>query len=139
MFDGNADVLVCDGFVGNVLLKSVQGTACAVMHWLKSELASSWWRKLLTMLNRGAFTSVKQKLDYAKRGGALLFGVRQPVIIGHGCSNEFAIENGIRFAHQIVKQQILPMFNTELTKAIAQQGGPGVVRKLRSIFTSARS
>jgi len=126
---------VCDGFVGNVLLKTVQGTAQAVMYWLKSETELSWWRRLVGFFSLPVFSGLKKRLDYANKGGAILFGVRHPVIVAHGCSNEVAVENGLRFAHQIAVQKLIVQFNSEFAALVKQQRKPNIlVRALRALF-----
>ena len=112
------DVLVCDGFAGNVLLKSIQGTASAMFAWIREAADRSWWRKALLWLNKGMFQSLKNRLDYAATGGALLLGVNHPVIVAHGRSDARAVENGIRFAYQVIKERRVQKFNAKLVALI---------------------
>jgi len=95
---GNVDVTVCDGFVGNLMLKASESVSDLVITVLKSALNSHWLYKLGAWLAKPAFQQVKKSLDYAEYGGALLLGVNGIVVIGHGRSNERAIENAIRVA-----------------------------------------
>lgn len=118
LFDDQADVIVCDGFVGNILLKGIQGTARAIMAWIDQERKLRWWRSVGLFLSKGIFKSLKNKIDYAKKGGALLLGVKHPLIIAHGCSNENAIEQAIVFAHQVVCEKRLVKFNTMLDRML---------------------
>jgi len=136
IFDDRADVIVCDGFVGNILLKSIQGTARALTHWLGQEYRLSWWRKILLILSAKLLKELKQKIDYAKKGGALLLGVNHPLIIAHGCSHAVAIENAILFAHRMVKEEFIPAFNAEVALLMQQRLAPqGIVaRTLGTIF-----
>lgn len=97
-FAGKADVFVCDGFVGNVALKTMEGMASALGHFLKHEIEKSAFAKLGALLAGGAIRSVKKRLDYTEYGGAPLLGVRGGVVICHGSSDTKAIRNGIRFA-----------------------------------------
>jgi glycerol-3-phosphate acyltransferase PlsX len=97
-FVGKADVFVCDGFVGNVALKTMEGMASALGHFLKHEIEKSVFAKLGAVLAGGAIRSVKKRLDYAEYGGAPLLGVKGGVVICHGSSDTKAIRNGIRFA-----------------------------------------
>lgn len=120
MFDDQADVIVCDGFVGNVLLKGIQGTARAMMAWIDQERKASWRYSLGLLLSKGLFRSLKQKIDYAKKGGALLLGVHSPLIIAHGCSNADAIEQAIIFAHQVVEEKRIERFNEIIKVQLAQ-------------------
>jgi glycerol-3-phosphate acyltransferase PlsX len=111
MFDDHVDVVVCDGFVGNVLLKGIQGTARAMVAWIDQARKGNWLYSLGLFLSKGLFRSLKAKIDYAKKGGALLLGVNHPLIIAHGCSNAEAIEHAIVFAHQTVDQKRIVRFN----------------------------
>ena len=136
IFDGRADVLVCDGFVGNILLKSIQGTAHALLTWLKDEAHRSRISTLLLWLNGGVFRKVKSKTDYAARGGALFLGLNHPVILAHGRSHARAIENALLFAHQVVEQQRVRLFNDRLRVLLEKRSRISAVvsQKVRSIF-----
>ena len=134
--DDIVDVVVCDGFVGNVLLKSIQGTASAFFSWLKSEADRSWFHKLLLWLNRGLFKKIKRRLDYAATGGALLLGVNHPVILAHGRSDARAIKNGITFAHKVVQEKRVLLFNEMLSELLYDPHTftGAVKQKVRSIL-----
>jgi glycerol-3-phosphate acyltransferase PlsX len=121
MFDDQADVIVCDGFVGNVLLKGIQGTARAMIAWIDQERKARWWYSIGLFLSKGLFRSLKNKIDYAKKGGALLLGVSKPLIIAHGSSNEVAMEQAIIFAHQVVSEQRLARFNDSIAPLFDQK------------------
>lgn len=121
IFDDRADVLVCDGFAGNVLLKAVQGTARTMMGWVVQEAKKSWVRQLLLWCNAGLFKGLKQKIDYARVGGALLLGVNHPVVLAHGCSHAGAIENAILFAHEVVQDNRIALFNKKVQKIIKKE------------------
>jgi glycerol-3-phosphate acyltransferase PlsX len=114
IFSGRADVIVTDGFTGNILLKSIQGTAKAVMDWMKDETSKSIMLKALLKLTYPLLKRIKNKIDYARTGGALLLGVNKPVIIAHGSSREEAITQAILFAHKTVDEKIIPTFNEAL-------------------------
>ena len=137
MFEGQADVLVCDGFVGNVMLKTIQGTARTLFSWIKQEAENaSWWQRLMLYGVGPLLKNIKAKTDYATTGGALLLGVRQPIILAHGSSDERAIANAIRFAHYVVEKKYLEQFNMELAPLIEQRTtfAGTVTQKVRSIF-----
>lgn len=121
MFDDHADVIVCDGFVGNVLLKGIQGTARAMIAWIDQERKKSWWYSLGLLISKGLFRSLKARLDYAKKGGSLLLGVNHPLIVAHGCSNEVAIEQAIVYAHQVVQEKRLIRFNSMLVQLLGKK------------------
>jgi len=95
---GKTDVVVCDGFVGNVLIKTMEGTAMAMMSQLKGELMSSWRYKIATLALRGPLSRLKRKMSYDEYGGAPLVGVNGVAIVSHGSSNARAIANAIRVA-----------------------------------------
>nr|WP_321255224.1 phosphate acyltransferase PlsX [uncultured Pseudodesulfovibrio sp.] len=103
IFTGEVDVVVCDGFVGNVALKLSEGLARSLSHILKDELKSSWLSKLGTLLSFRAFKRFKKVVDYAEYGGAPLLGLKDIVIVAHGKSNELAIINCIRMAATSVR------------------------------------
>ncbi|MBE5730526.1 MAG: phosphate acyltransferase PlsX [Clostridiales bacterium] len=88
---GDYDVLVCDGFVGNVLLKTVEGTAKMVMKLLKTSIMESASAKFGALFMKKAFDKIKNKMDYQKKGGAPLLGVEKIIVKSHGASNASAI------------------------------------------------
>ncbi|MFC3867291.1 phosphate acyltransferase PlsX [Helicobacter equorum] len=92
IFNGNVDVVVCDGFSGNLVLKASEGVASAISQILKQEIKKSPIRALGAMLMKGAFKNLKKKIDHSEYGGAPLLGVQNVVIISHGSSNARAIE-----------------------------------------------
>lgn len=105
IFTGDVDVVVCDGFVGNVALKLSEGLAKSMSHILKEELRSSWLSKLGTLLSLRAFKRFRKVVDYAEYGGAPLLGLKGIVIVAHGKSNELAIINCIRMAATSVRNK----------------------------------
>lgn len=100
IFAGNADVVVCDGFVGNVVLKTSEGLADAISQMLKEEILKSPLAKLGYLLSKGAFRKFKKKVDYSEYGGAPLLGIDGVGIISHGGSTPNAIKNAIRVAQE---------------------------------------
>jgi phosphate acyltransferase len=113
--NGHADVVVCDGFVGNVALKAIEGTAKLVTVSLRESLKSTVTSQVGALLSRKAFADFKKRLDYSEYGGAPLLGVRGVSIVGHGSSNEKAIMNGIRVAAEFAQAQV----NSAIEQAIA--------------------
>ncbi len=95
---GAVDVGVCDGFVGNVLLKFAEGLASSIGGIMREELGRTWWSKLLAAGSLPAFRRARQRMDYAEYGGAPLLGLRGLAIVAHGRSNAFAIQNALRVA-----------------------------------------
>lgn len=110
IYNGHCDVIVCDGFVGNVALKTSEGILKLIREMLRNSLSSSIVSKIGALLSRGAFQDFKRRLDPSEYGGTPLIGVRGVCIIGHGSSNDRAIMNGIRvaaeFAQAGVNQQL---------------------------------
>jgi Fatty acid/phospholipid biosynthesis enzyme len=114
--------VVTDGFVGNVMLKAVQGVAGALFFWVNQEAQQlSFMRRFLLWMNRGLFQRIKDKTDYASVGGALLLGVNHPVILAHGRSDARAICNAIVYAHYMVKEGHLEQFKKSLQELILQE------------------
>ena len=106
LFNGHCDVAVCDGFVGNVALKTCEGTAKLLSVSLRESLKSTVTSQVGALLSKKAFTAFKKRLDYSEYGGAQLLGVRGPCIVGHGSSNERAIMNGIRIAAEFAQAEV---------------------------------
>ncbi|MCU1319204.1 MAG: fatty acid/phospholipid synthesis protein PlsX [Edaphobacter sp.] len=106
LFNGHADVTVCDGFVGNVALKTSEGIARLVSVSLRESLKSTVTSQVGALLSRRAFGDFKKRLDYSEYGGAPLLGVRGVCIVGHGSSNEKAIMNGIRVAAEFAQAEV---------------------------------
>jgi glycerol-3-phosphate acyltransferase PlsX len=101
VFRGTVDVVVCDGFVGNVLLKVGEGVAEMIKALLRESLGSGPVRKLGAALSRGAFNDLRKRIDYTEYGGAPLIGLKGGVcIICHGSSNANAIKNAVRVAYE---------------------------------------
>ncbi|MCX5865755.1 MAG: phosphate acyltransferase PlsX [Deltaproteobacteria bacterium] len=125
-FQGDVDVMVCDGFVGNVCLKLSEGLAEAVMGMLGEEISKSFKAKLGYLLAKDAFISFKKRVDYAEYGGAPLLGIRGNAIICHGRSSAVAIKNAIRVASEMarnkVNDRILELFS--LDHLLVQQDEP---------------
>jgi glycerol-3-phosphate acyltransferase PlsX len=97
---------VCDGFVGNIVLKLSEGLADAAGRMLKREIVKSWVSKIGYLFVRGAFGRFKKIVDYAEYGGAPLLGINGVGMICHGGSNVKAIKNAIRFAHEYAKSGV---------------------------------
>jgi len=112
-----ADVVVTDGFTGNMVLKTIEGTAIAMFDMLKSAFTSSTKAKIGYVLSKDGLRTIKHTMDYSEYGGAALFGLKSPVIKAHGSSNERAIFSAIRQANLMVKhdvcQQIAETINVQ--------------------------
>ncbi len=116
--NGVADVVVTDGFTGNVLLKTTEGVAKMIFDLLRSELTSSVVSKLFAAALRPNFRRIAARLDYAEYGGSIVMGVDGLLIKPHGRSNAKAIKNAIRVARSAVEQDIMSVFR-EVGKAEA--------------------
>jgi glycerol-3-phosphate acyltransferase PlsX len=103
LYNGRADVIVCDGFVGNVALKVSEGLVEAVRAILKEALHSSLTRQMGYLLSRAAYQDFKKRLDYSEYGGAPLLGLKGVAIVSHGSSNGTAIKNAIRVAAEFAR------------------------------------
>ena len=115
IYNGKVDVIVADGFVGNVALKSSEGVVNLVRATLKETLASTITRQVGYLLSRSAFSDFKKRLDHTEYGGAPLLGVKGACFITHGSSNTNAIKNAIRVASEFVERQITANIEKELS------------------------
>jgi glycerol-3-phosphate acyltransferase PlsX len=113
---GKADVIVCDGFVGNIVLKVSESVAEAVGLFIREGIGNSIVRKLGYLLMRPAFRSLKLRVDYAEYGGAPLVGVNGISIISHGRSSDRAIKNAIRVAAALAKSEVNKQLRADIEK-----------------------
>jgi glycerol-3-phosphate acyltransferase PlsX len=117
IYNGSADVIVCDGFIGNVALKASEGLARLVRDSLRESLTSTVTAQVGALLSRKAFNAFKKRLDHSEYGGAPLLGVRGVCIVGHGSSNDRAIMNGIRVAAEFAEADV----NAHIEQGLALQ------------------
>lgn len=115
IYNGKVDVLVCDGFVGNVALKTSEGLVEAMRYLLKESLQSTITSQVGALLSRKAFAEFKKRLDYSEYGGAPLLGIKGVCIVGHGSSNANAIKNAIRVAAQFAETKINAKIEQEIS------------------------
>lgn len=120
LFQSKIDVVVCDGFTGNVILKSCEATAKVMMAWTKKELMKNPIRMFGAWLNRNAFRTLKKRSSYETYGGSPLLGVNGITIIAHGSSSPIAIENAIRVAGEAVTQRVNPRIEEEIGRSAAK-------------------
>jgi glycerol-3-phosphate acyltransferase PlsX len=113
---GEADLIVTDGFTGNVALKVSEGLADAMLSMLKREIMSNLFSKIGFFFLKRSLKRIRKKLDYAEYGGALLLGVNGIVIIGHGNSNAKAIKNAISLSVRFISQKVLQKISLEIEK-----------------------
>jgi glycerol-3-phosphate acyltransferase PlsX len=116
LYTGKAEVIVCDGFIGNVALKVSEGLIEVIKQMLKESLQTSITAKIGYVLSRAAFQDFKKRVDYSEYGGALLLGIRGVCIICHGRSNANAIKNAIRVAAEFAEHRINDRIESELRR-----------------------
>lgn len=107
LLDGVCDVAVTDGFTGNMILKTVEGTAMSMFKMIKAELMSSFTSKMAAAVLKPNLKQIKNKLDYSEYGGAALFGLNAPVIKAHGSSDSQAIFSAIRQTREFVQSGVV--------------------------------
>lgn len=125
VYTGNADVIVCDGFIGNVALKISEGLAEALTQLLRREIAQSAAGRLGFLLLRPAFRRFKRRVDYAEYGGAPLLGIDGVSIICHGRSSPKAIKNAITVAKDFVAGEVNRHIRDEIERHIASRPAAG--------------
>ncbi len=116
IYNGNCDVIVCDGFVGNVALKTSEGLTKLVREMLKASLTTTVTAQVGALLSRKAFNAFKKRLDPSEYGGAPLLGVRGVCFIGHGSSSDRAIMNGIRVTAEFAQAGINERIEREFSE-----------------------
>jgi glycerol-3-phosphate acyltransferase PlsX len=130
---GDVDVVVCDGFAGNVVLKLAEGMASAITGLIREEINASLVSKLFAVGVLPAFRRVRKRLDYAEYGGAPLLGLNGVCIVAHGRSNAMAIKNAVRVAAQAVEHDVVGSIARGLAElnsddAAPPEAGPAQVR-----------
>ncbi len=123
VYMGEADLIVTDGFTGNVTLKVAEGVVEVMLSMLKREIMSNIFSKIGFFFLKKSLKRIKNKMDYSEYGGALLMGVNGIVIIGHGRSNAKAIMNAIRMSQNFISQNILGKVSGEIEKSMTALRG----------------
>ena len=121
IYSGIADVVVCDGFIGNVALKVSEGLVEMIRNMLRESLAETMTRKIGSVLARSAFLDFRKRVDYSEYGGAPLLGVKGVNIICHGRSNANAVKNAIRVATEFAQGRINEKIEAELDRTSSPQ------------------
>jgi glycerol-3-phosphate acyltransferase PlsX len=119
LFRGNVDVIVCDGFIGNIALKLSEGLAEHIGGMLKKAIKSSLRSQIGYALSKRAFDALRRRTDYSEYGGAPLLGIRGITIIGHGRSNANAIKNAMRVASELCRSRVNEKIEQELSAVAA--------------------
>lgn len=135
IFMGSADVVVCDGFVGNVTLKTAEGVVNALGQRLRGEIKSSLMGRFGYLFMRPALKRFKNRFDYSEYGGALLLGIDGIGVIAHGRSNPHAIKNAIRITNEYAVTRIAQRIREEVESATAlrQEFGDKVSQVIETI------
>ncbi|HTR45779.1 MAG TPA: phosphate acyltransferase PlsX [Verrucomicrobiae bacterium] len=119
VFRGNVDVVVCDGFIGNIALKLSEGLVEHIGGMLKKAIKSSLTSQIGYALSKRAFDDFRKRTDYSETGGAPLLGIRGITVIGHGRSNANAVKNAIRVANELCRLRVNEKIEQELSAASA--------------------
>jgi phosphate acyltransferase len=121
IFNGIADVVVCDGFIGNVALKVSEGLVDMFVSMLRDSLSQTMTRKIGSLLSREAYREFKKRLDYSEYGGAPLLGVKGVCTISHGRSNANAVKNAIRVAAEFGEGRVNEKIEEELDRTASSK------------------
>jgi glycerol-3-phosphate acyltransferase PlsX len=121
LFSGQADVIVCDGFTGNVALKLSEGLVEMVEDLLGEELQSTFSAQMGYLLSRRAFRRFRKRVDYSEYGGAPLMGVAGLCIVGHGRSSAKAVRNAVAMASRFVSSNVLTRVEQEIAAAVVNE------------------
>jgi len=127
IYNGNADVVVCDGFIGNVVLKASEALGEMINKTLREELMASLSGRLGGLLSRKAYASVKKRMDYSEYGGAPLLGVKGGCIVCHGRSNAKAIKNAVRVAAEFVSSGIDEKIQKKISDLHSRERAEGIL------------
>ena len=111
---GDIDVIVADGFVGNVILKLTEGVASSVFDELKDVFKSNMKSKLAALMIKDGLKEIKEKMDYRQYGGAPLLGIKKPVVKAHGSSDALAIENGVRQLIDFIEKDVINIIKDKI-------------------------
>jgi glycerol-3-phosphate acyltransferase PlsX len=127
VFNGHADVIVCDGFIGNVVLKAGEALGEMVGNMLKFEVTRTTVRKVGAVILKGAFDDIKKRMDYSEYGGAPLLGVNGGCIVCHGRSNAKAIKNAIRVAREFATNRVDSKIREKIHDLHAREHDSGIL------------
>ena len=118
LLNGVADVIVCDGFSGNLALKATEGAAKSLFTILKQELTKNVFNKVMAAMLRSSFGKIKKQMDYAEYGGAALFGLKAPIVKSHGSSDERAFFQTIVQVKEMVEKQVIQTIEEEIINSL---------------------
>ncbi|MFH1778359.1 MAG: phosphate acyltransferase PlsX [Candidatus Omnitrophota bacterium] len=123
IFAGKCDVIVCDGFVGNIVLKVSEGVADAIKQMFKQRISNNYFAKLGLLFSKSALSALKKDIDYAEYGGAPLLGINSVGIISHGGSSSKAVKNAVRVAYETLENKVNQHIVEEMTKVEYMNNG----------------
>ena len=126
VYSGKADVIVSDGFTGNVALKVSEGVVETLFHMARREITRNFLAKIGFLLMKRNLKKIYKQVDYSEYGGAQLLGLNGVCIIGHGRSNPNAVKNAIRLARDFVATRVQEKIQTEIARTALPAGGAGV-------------
>ena len=115
LYSGDADVVVCDGFTGNVALKVSEGLVEVVEDLLRDELSRTFTTQLGYLLSRRSYRRFRRRVDYSEYGGAPLLGVAGLAVVGHGRSSVKAVRNALALTHRFVKEDFVQSIDESMS------------------------
>jgi glycerol-3-phosphate acyltransferase PlsX len=128
VYNGDADVIVCDGFTGNIALKISEGLVEMVESRLREELSRTITMRVGSLLTRRALRHFRRRVDYSEYGGAPLLGVAGVTIVGHGRSSAKAVRNAVAMAYRFAASRFIARVEQEIAAAAATASGGGASR-----------
>ena len=126
VFNGRFDVVVTDGFIGNVVLKASEALASMITKALRRELMSTWRGRLGGLFARPAFAALKKRVDYSEVGGAPLLGIKGGCVVCHGSSNQKAVRNAIRVARNFVENRMNEKIHQKIMELHSREEAEGL-------------
>lgn len=115
--EGVCDVIVCDGFTGNVILKLTEGVAKSFGKLLKTQITKGFFRKIGAIILSGGFNDLKKEMDYREYGGAPILGVNRPLVKAHGSSDALAIKNAVKYCEIYSKSDVIERITNQVKKS----------------------
>lgn len=115
---GDVDVIVADGFVGNIVLKLTEGMAISIFSMLKDSFMKNTMSKIGALLLKPQLKELKRKIDYREYGGAPLLGTKKPIVKAHGSSDAYAFKNGIKQLIHFIDNDVIKIIEDNINKDI---------------------
>jgi glycerol-3-phosphate acyltransferase PlsX len=130
IFKGTTDLVVCDGFVGNVVLKTSEGLAAMLTNFIRQEFTRTWYSRLAAVMALPVLKHFKQRVDHRRYNGAALLGLRGLVFKSHGSADAFAFEQALHRAYEAARHGLLARVHDRMADALAEgeparEGGAG--------------